>query len=228
MCQVEHNYDNEIHFNSQNIQNFMKGFSLLTIWFFWLWQKKSISKRTEENLVEIIVDVETENDVESKTKFAKEISNNCKVTELELKPKVLNDTGSVIHFKPWPSTINIDTQAIDLNPRPTILTIDNERKDKGLKSTVRKSLQNKENKKVLLSSQAIKRHISPNCRSDAEAVRFSQRRNELSDTLINTVIKIEPFEFHLQQNGRYLCSNRKVQFWQCHRPTFRGTFKVGI
>ena len=117
----------------------MKGFSLLTIWFF--------CKRTEENLVEIIVDVETENDVESKTKFAKEISNNCKVTELELKPKVLNDTGSVIHFKPWPSTINIDTQAIDLNPRPTILTIDNERKDKGLKSTGRKSLRNKENKK---------------------------------------------------------------------------------
>ena len=84
----------------------------------------------------------------------------------------------------------------------------------------------KENRPVLLNNQAIKRHIFPNCCSDAEAVRFSQRRNELSDTLINTVLKIEPFEFHLQQNGRYLCSNRKVQFWQCQRYTFRGTFKV--
>ena len=92
--------------------------------------------------------------------------------------------------------------------------------------TKRKLSMKKENRPVLLNNQAIKRHIFPNCCSDAEAVRFSQRRNELSDTLINTVLKIEPFEFHLQQNGRYLCSNRKVQFWQCQRYTFRGNFKV--
>lgn len=105
----------------------------------------------------------------------------------------------------------------------------NLRKSIERKSIIRKKFSvKKENRPVLLNNQAIKRHIFPNCCSDAEAVRFSQRRNELSDTLINTVLKIEPFEFHLQQNGRYLCSNRMVQFWQCQRYTFRGSFKVKL
>ena len=114
-----------------------------------------------------------------------------------------------------------------LNTDQTKKTGNNLRKSTERRSNRKRKLSiKKENRPVLLNNQAIKRHIFPNCCSDAEAVRFSQRRNELSDTLINTVLKIEPFEFHLQQNGRYLCSNRKVQFWQCQRYTFRGNFKV--
>ena len=116
-----------------------------------------------------------------------------------------------------------------LNNNKTKKGHNNFRKSIETRSIIRKKFSvKKENRPVLLNNQAIKRHIFPNCCSDAEAVRFSQRRNELSDTLINTVLKIEPFEFHLQQNGRYLCSNRMVQFWQCLRYTLRGSFKVKI
>ena len=85
---------------------------------------------------------------------------------------------------------------------------------------------NKENRVVLLNPTAIKKHIYPNCNSDKDAERFSQQRNKLSNTLINTVLKVEPHQFHKHKNGRFICSNNKVQFWQCERSVYTAQFKV--
>ena len=80
---------------------------------------------------------------------------------------------------------------------------------------------------VYLSSQAIKRHIFPNCRGDKDAERFSTRRNKSSQTFKNTVLKVERWDFHLENGGAYLRSNSKVQFWQCSRRDYLGNFQVG-
>ena len=85
---------------------------------------------------------------------------------------------------------------------------------------------NKENRVVLLNSTAIKKHIYPNCNSDRDAERFSQQRNKLSNTLINTVLRVEPHQFHQHRNGRFICSNNKVQFWQCERSVYTAQFRV--
>ena len=85
---------------------------------------------------------------------------------------------------------------------------------------------NKENQAVLLSTAAIKKHIYPNCSSDHDAERFSLQRNKLSNTLVNTVLKVEPTDFKIHKNPRFLCSTRKVQFWQCERNIFTENFKV--
>lgn len=80
---------------------------------------------------------------------------------------------------------------------------------------------------VYLSSQAIKRHIFPNCRGDKDAERFSTRRNKSSQTFKNTVLKVERWDFHLENGGAYLRSNSKVPFWQCSRQDYLGNFQVG-
>ena len=80
---------------------------------------------------------------------------------------------------------------------------------------------------VYLSSQAIKRHIFPNCRGDKDAERFSTRRNKSSQTFKNTVLKVERWDFHLENQGAYLRSNSKVPFWQCSRTDYLGNFQVG-
>ena len=79
---------------------------------------------------------------------------------------------------------------------------------------------------VYLSSQAIKRHIFPNCRGDKDAERFSTRRNKSSQTFKNTVLKVERWDFHLENEGAYLRSNSKVPFWQCSRQDYLGNFQV--
>ena len=79
---------------------------------------------------------------------------------------------------------------------------------------------------VYLSSQAIKRHIFPNCRGDKDAERFSTRRNKSSQTFKNTVLKVEKWDFHLENQGAYLRSDTKVPFWQCSRQDYLGNFQV--
>ena len=99
------------------------------------------------------------------------------------------------------------------------------------KSIIETSIHNEcEDKKppriVYLSNQAIKRHIFPNCRGDKDAERFSTRRNKSSQTFKNTVLKVERWDFHLENDGAYLRSNSKVPFWQCTRKDYIGNFQV--
>ena len=107
------------------------------------------------------------------------------------------------------------TEVPDIRPTSIIETsIHNECEDK------------KSSRIVYLSSQAIKRHIFPNCRGDKDAERFSTRRNKSSQTFKNTVLKVERWDFHLEKEGSYLRSNNKVPFWQCSRQDYHGNFQV--
>lgn len=95
-------------------------------------------------------------------------------------------------------------------------------------SIIETSIHNEDKKtaRIYLSNQAIKRHIFPNCRGDKDAERFSTRRNKSSQTFKNTVLKVERWDFHLENDGAYLRSNSKVPFWQCSRQDFLGNFQV--
>ena len=81
------------------------------------------------------------------------------------------------------------------------------------------------NRRVLISNMAMMKHLHPSCRTDREAEIFSERRNTLNETKINTVIKAQEKDFHLDLSGTCISSNYPVPFWHCEKLD-NGDFQV--
>ena len=79
----------------------------------------------------------------------------------------------------------------------------------------------------LLSQKAVDKHIHPECETEDDAIKISEKRNKMSKTLRNHVFQVKETEFDfVYENGRNVIKcKRFCTYWDCRRSG-NGDFRV--
>ena len=77
------------------------------------------------------------------------------------------------------------------------------------------------NEGVLPPQAAIRKHIHPHCKTDTDAINFSKERDQIYETEVNTVFKVNPWRGDFNEVRRneetIVMSRNKCRYWKCRK-----------